>query len=71
MKWHGRPLTSRGVIVNSIAATTTTTGLKVHADLDTGEHPTGVKIPDKKMASLEYSGTLRRHEWHPEWNYTL
>ena len=71
MNWRGRPLTSHEVIVNSIAATTTTTGLKVHAELDTGEYPTGVKIPDKEMVSLESSGTLRRHEWHPEWNYTF
>ena len=71
MNWRGRPLTSHEVIVNSIAATTTKTGLTVHAELDTGEYPTGVKIPDKEMASLESSGTLNRHEWHPEWNYTF
>ena len=71
MNWRGRPLSNHEVIVNSIAATTTTTGLTVHAELDTAEYPTGVKIPDHEMASLETSGTLNRHEWHPEWNYTL
>ena len=71
MNWRGRPLTSHEVIVNSIAATTTKTGLTVHAELDTGIYPTGVKIPDQEMASLESSGTLTRHDWHPEWNYTL
>ena len=23
------------------------------------------------MKQLESNGTLERHEWHPEWNYTL
>ena len=71
MDWRGGPLSSHEVVVNSIAATTTSTGLTVRAELDTGEYPTGVKIPDHEMASLETSGTLSRHEWHPEWNYTL
>ena len=46
MNWRGRPLTSHDVIVASIAATTTRTGLSVHAELDTTTYPTGVKIPD-------------------------
>lgn len=36
MNWRGRPLTSHDVIVNSIKATTTETGLTVHAELDSG-----------------------------------
>ncbi len=36
MNWRGRPLTSHEVVVNSIAATRTRTGLRVHAELDTG-----------------------------------
>jgi transposase len=71
MNWRGRPLTSHDVIVQSIAATTTRTGLSVHAELDTTAYPTGVKIPDAQMKALDDTGTLRRHEWHPEWNYTL
>ena len=39
MNWRGKPLTSHEVIVNTIAATTTRTGLKVHAELDTGSYP--------------------------------
>ena len=34
MNWRGRPLTSHEVIVETIAATTTSTGLTVHAELD-------------------------------------
>jgi hypothetical protein len=38
MNWRGRPLTSHEVIVATIAATTTRTGLRVHAELDTGSY---------------------------------
>ena len=49
MNWRGRPLTSHDVIVNTIAATTTSAGLSVHAELDTGTYPSGIKIPYKQM----------------------
>ncbi|MEO5745388.1 MAG: ISAzo13 family transposase, partial [Terracoccus sp.] len=52
MNWRGRPLTSHEVIVNTIAATTTRTGLSVHAELDTNTYPVGVKIPDQTMRDL-------------------
>ena len=71
MNWRGRPLTSHDVIVNTIAATTTRTGLSVHAELDENNYPLGVKIPDQQMKALEADGTLTRHNWHGEWNYTL
>jgi hypothetical protein len=71
MNWRGRPLTSHDVIVQTIAATTTRTGPTVHAELDTDTYPTGIKIPDSQMKTLHATGTLHRHQWHPEWNYTL
>jgi transposase len=71
MNWRGRPLTSHDVIVQSIAATTTRSGLSVHAELDTDTYPTGVKIPDTQIKALHDTGALHRHHWHPEWNYTL
>ncbi len=67
MNWRGRALESHEVIVQLIAATTTRTGLTVHAELDEGTYPKGVKISDQEMAALP----LRRHEVHPRWNYTL
>jgi transposase len=67
MNWRGRPLTSHQVIVNTIAATTTTTGLTVRAELDTGSYDTGIKISDRQMDALP----LTRHDWHGDWNYTL
>jgi hypothetical protein len=71
MNWRGRPLISHEVIVEAIAATTTSTGLTVHAELDQANYPTGVKIPDKDMKALETEGILTRHNFHGEWNYTL
>ena len=71
MNWRARPLTSHEVIVETIAATTTRTGLSVHAELDEGTYPTGVKIPDKDMTTLSASGALVHHTFHGEWNYTL
>ena len=67
MNWRGRPLTSHEVIVNTIAATTTRTGLTVRAELDPGTYDTGVKVSDEQMAGLP----LDRHDWHGDWNYTL
>jgi len=67
MNWRGRPLTSHEVIVAAIAATTTGTGLRVRAELDTGTYPAGATISDEQMAALP----LRRHDWHGDWNYTL
>ena len=67
MNWRGRPLTSHEVIVNTIAATTTRTGLTVRAELDPGSYPNGVKVSDEQMAALP----LDRHNWHGDWNCTL
>jgi len=71
MNWRGRPLTSHDVIVETIAATTTTSGLLVHAELDTTIYPTGVVVPDKQMKALETNGILTRHAFHGDWNYSL
>ena len=67
MNWRGRPLASHEVIVNSIAATTTAAGLAVHAELDTGTYPAGIKVSKAEMGALP----LLCHYWHGEWNYTL
>jgi len=70
MNWRGRPLTSHEVIVQTIAATTTRTGLAVAAELDTSAYPKGIKISDRQMKDLEQR-VLRRHQFHGEWNYDL
>jgi hypothetical protein len=67
MNWRGRPLTSYRTIIELIAATTTETGLRIRAELDTEWYPTGIKITDAEMAALP----LTPHQWHGDWNYTL
>jgi hypothetical protein len=67
MNWRGRPLASHEVVVNTIAATTTRTGLRVRAELDATQYATGVKVTDAQMKALP----LERHGWHGDWNYTL
>ena len=70
MNWRGRPLISHEVIVETIAATTNRSGLKVHAALDTNTYPKGIKVTDKEMKAFE-ARNLRRHEFHGDWNYTV
>ncbi len=67
MNWRGRPLASHEVIVQTIAATTTRTGLSVRAELDTGSYPTGVTVSNAALAVLP----ITRHGFHGDWNYTL
>jgi Rhodopirellula transposase DDE domain len=70
LNWRGQPLESHEIIVNLIAGTTTRTGLSVHAELDTGNYPTGIKITDKRDRELE-KHHITRHTFHPKWNYTV
>jgi hypothetical protein len=67
MNWRGRPLTSHQVVVDLIGATTTGHGLRVHAELDPGDYPTKVTVPDHEFAEIP----LTKHEFHGEWNYTI
>jgi transposase len=67
LNWRGKPLTSYEVIVNLIAATTTSKGLKVKCMLDKNEYPKGIKI---KKEEVEELGIIR-DEFHGEWNYTF
>jgi len=69
MNWRGRPLTSHAVVLNSIAATTTRTGLAVTAALDTGCYPAGIEIAGEEMKQIE-ERALTRHAFHQDWNYT-
>lgn len=64
--WRGRPLASYQVIINSIAATNTRSGLDVYARLDDNQYPKG-EVTDAQLATVN----ITRHEFHPEWNYTI
>jgi len=70
MNWRGRPLESHQVLIETISAVTTKTGLKVHAVLDTNTYTRGIKIPDRKMKEFE-ARHLLRHDFHGDWNYTI
>lgn len=67
MNWRGRPLLSFEAVVNLIGGTTTQSGLKVKAILDTKEYEPGQKIADQEMRALR----LKPHVFHGDWNYTL
>lgn len=65
--WRGEPLVSYQTIINFISSTTTKTGLKVKAELDTHEYETGKKITDEQMRTVR----VKPHDTHPVWNYTI
>jgi hypothetical protein len=65
--WRGQPLTSHAVIIELIAHTTTATGLRVHAELDSGCYPIGLRITQKQFASVN----LFPANFHGDWNYTI
>jgi len=67
MNWRGRPLTSHEVIVDLISATTTTQGLRVHAEQDRGTYPLQQSVSEAQLTAL----ALQPHDFHPEWNYTI
>ena len=65
--WRGRPLTSLRTIIELISATTTDTGLTVHAAHDPEWYPKGIRISDAELAAVP----LHPHDFHGEWNYTI
>ena len=65
--WRGKPLVSHQVIVDLIAATSTKTGLKVRAQIDSNLYPSGLKVSDKQVAALH----IERDAFHGEWNYKI
>jgi hypothetical protein len=69
MNWRGRPLTSHEVVVDLIGATTTRTGLTVHAEANTNNYPRGIKVTDQEMNAIRPQ--LKPHTFHGDWNYTL
>jgi hypothetical protein len=64
--WRGEPLISYAVIINLIAATTTTSGLEVYARLDQRSYPK-VEVSAAQLPAVKLTGD----KFHPEWNYTI
>ena len=65
--WRGRSLLSHRVVVNLIANTTTQKGLRIQADLDVGNYPTGVKVTNQQMKQIN----IKPATFQGTWNYTI
>lgn len=65
--WRGKPLVNHEVIVQLIAHTRTTAGLKVRAALDRRLYPTGEKVSRTEFENIE----LKRDDFHGDWNYAI
>jgi hypothetical protein len=66
LNWRGRPLESYEVILDLIASTTTSTGLKVYARLDPTVY-TKITVTKDQLAAVN----ITANDWHPEWNYRI
>ena len=55
------------MIVSLIAATKTRNGLAVRCELDDRTYPTGRKVTDADLATVN----LDRDEFHGDWNYRI
>jgi hypothetical protein len=67
MNWRGKALTDIRTIIELISATTTQTGLTVHAAYDPNTYAKGQKVSDTDFKALP----VQPHDWHGEWNYDL
>ncbi len=62
--WRGRPLTSYQVVIETIAATTTSTGLTIGADLDTSSYPLGGTGTSAEFHALPITPDAFRGDWN-------
>jgi Rhodopirellula transposase DDE domain len=67
LNWRGKPLESLEMIINLIANTSTSTGLKLYAQLDDRTYQRGTEITDEQLAAVN----ITRHTFHGDWNYTI
>jgi transposase len=67
INWRGKPLTSFETVIELISHTTTTQGLTVTAVKDSNSYPTGIKVSDEDLATLN----IKREPFHGDWNYTI
>ncbi len=65
--WRARPLTSLGVVVSLIGATTTEKGLTVKAKLDETIYETGRKVTKEEKEKIN----ITPNGFHGEWNYSI
>jgi DNA-binding phage protein len=65
--WRGRPLVSYETIINLIGSTTTATGVRIKARLNTRSYPAGVKVSPKELAKVN----LKPAAFQGKWNYRV
>ena len=65
--WAGEPLETYEKVLKFIRTTSTETGLKVRAQLNTKIYQKGVSISNEEMKHL----CLRKHPKLPKWDYTI
>jgi hypothetical protein len=65
--WACEPLETVEIVVESIARTTTETGLEVHAWLDENRYEKGRKVSNTELEGCQ----IKRHRFHGEWNYEI
>ena len=64
---RGNPRVSQKTIEQLIASTATRTGLNVTCGIDPNQYPSGIKVSDEELATIN----IRPHEFHGEWKYTI
>ncbi len=64
LSWRGRSLTSHQMIVDLISATITVTGLTVHAKVDTGTYPTGIRYTKSRSTPCRSPATPSTAKWN-------
>jgi Rhodopirellula transposase DDE domain len=65
--WRGKPLLTYKVIVQLIAATTTSNGLTLACAIDASRYPKGGKVSKAQFDALK----IRYDAFHPDWNYSI
>jgi Rhodopirellula transposase DDE domain len=65
--WRGKPLLTYKVIVQLIAATTTSSGLTLACAIDASQYPKGRKVSKAQFDALN----IRYDPFHPDWNYSI
>ncbi len=65
--WQGEPLRDYDTVLGFIGGTTTGTGLRCRAVLDTAHYPTRLKITEEQKRSIR----IKRSTVLPQWNYTI
>jgi Rhodopirellula transposase DDE domain len=67
LNWQGEPLKDYETMLNFIRNTTTETGLRCQAVLDSRLYPTKVKITAEQKQQIR----IRKSKVLPQWNYTI